>query len=213
MFKILNGREHFYQWDINQKLLIEDASIVEVHFCNKTESESLVCEVYTEDGQRVVNVPNILLQDNWDICVYAFCGDYTKHSERFKVVPRSKPADYVYTETEIKTFELLEARMDELESTVSSEGVANAVKEYLEENPIEVGATAEEAAQIKQNTADIKELQEREVDLSEYALKSEIPNVSNYITMAQVEAKGYQTAEQVNSAINVALGVIENGTY
>lgn len=95
MFKILDGRDSFYQWDINQKLLIEDETIQEVHFCNKTDDEALVCEVYTENGKRVVNVPNILLQDNWDVCVYAFCG-YTKYSSRFKIKARSKPADYIY---------------------------------------------------------------------------------------------------------------------
>ena len=40
-----------------------------------------------------------------------------------------------------------------------------------------------------------------------------IPDVSNFITMAAVEAKGYQTESQVNTLINTALGVIENGTY
>lgn len=41
-----------------------------------------------------------------------------------------------------------------------------------------------------------------EVDLTDYALKSDIPDVS-----------AYQTAEQVSTAINEALGVIENGAY
>ena len=40
-----------------------------------------------------------------------------------------------------------------------------------------------------------------------------IPDVSNFTTMAEVEAKGYQTESQVNTLINTALGVIENGTY
>jgi hypothetical protein len=31
--------------------------------------------------------------------------------------------------------------------------------------------------------------------------------------MAAVEEKGYQTEDQVNTLINNALGVIENGTY
>lgn len=39
------------------------------------------------------------------------------------------------------------------------------------------------------------------------------PDLSGYATMAEVESKGYQTADQVNTLINQALGVIENGTY
>ena len=33
------------------------------------------------------------------------------------------------------------------------------------------------------------------------------------LTQVDIDAKGYQTAEQVQAAINTALGVIENGTY
>jgi hypothetical protein len=52
-----------------------------------------------------------------------------------------------------------------------------------------------------------------EKDMSNYALKTEIPDVSGFTTMGAVEAKGYQTESQVNSLINTALGVIENGSY
>lgn len=101
MFKIEDGRECFYQWDSEQRLIISDSSITEVHFCNKTDECSLVCEVYAEDGKRLVNVPNILLQENWRINVYAFRPCATKASAIFKVIPRSKPEDYLYTETEV----------------------------------------------------------------------------------------------------------------
>ena len=50
-------------------------------------------------------------------------------------------------------------------------------------------------------------------DTTGYALKSEIPDVSGFTTMNAVEAKGYQTEAQVNTLINTALGVIENGSY
>lgn len=49
--------------------------------------------------------------------------------------------------------------------------------------------------------------------LEPYALKTEIPDVSNFTTMAAVEEKGYQTEAQVNTLIDTALGVIENGSY
>lgn len=104
MFKIFDGRDSFYQWDLNQKLIIEDETIDEVHFSNRTDTVALVCEVYDEDGLRVVNVPNILLQNIWDIRAYGYCRKcYTKQYERFKVIARSKPAGYVYTETELLT--------------------------------------------------------------------------------------------------------------
>lgn len=103
MFKIENGRETFYQWDSEQRLIVNDDTIKEVHFCNRTDSCSLPCEVYKEDGVNLVNVPNILLQNDWDINVYGYDTNYTKYAARFKVNSRTKPADYVYTETELCT--------------------------------------------------------------------------------------------------------------
>lgn len=145
MFQIENGREHFWQWDLNQRLIVDDASINEAHFSNRTDDNSLICEVFEEDGKRLVNVPNILLQDIWDIRVYAYCVDYTKIEEKFKVYKRGKPADYVYTETEIKDYDGLKARVDEIERNgVSQEAVNAAVSAYLNEHPIEAGANIDD---------------------------------------------------------------------
>ena len=105
MFKILDGRDSFYQWDLDRKLIVEDETIKQVHFCNKTDDCSLVCQVYEEDGLRVVDVPNILLQTDWRINVYGYDVNYTKYNACFNVVKRTKPADYVYTETELYTVE------------------------------------------------------------------------------------------------------------
>ena len=104
MFVIQDGRESFYQWDIDRKLIVEDESIKEVHFCNKTDSCSLIVESYKEDGLTLANVPNILLQNDFKINVYGYDGKATKHSAVFKVNTRSKPSDYIYTETELKEY-------------------------------------------------------------------------------------------------------------
>ena len=111
MFKIYDGREHFYQWDLDRKLIIEDPSIIQVHFCNRTDDCSLVCETYVEDGITVVNVPNILLQTDWKIHVYAYDGSYTKHDECYEVKSRTKPSDYAYTETEILNWSKIDEKV------------------------------------------------------------------------------------------------------
>ena len=120
MFKIEDGRECFYQWDLNRRLIVEDASITQVHFCNRTDSCSLVCETYVEDGITLVNVPNILLQTDWKIHIYAYDGAYTKHEECYEVVRRSKPADYIYTETDVFSVEkIVDEAISELENDQS----------------------------------------------------------------------------------------------
>ena len=113
MFKIYDGREHFWQWDLNQKLIVEDPTVNEVHFCNCTDDGSLVVEVYEDNGLRVANVPNILLQKDWKIKAYAYSVDHTKHEAWFYVTTKSKPADYVYTETEVKDYNSLLDKMSE----------------------------------------------------------------------------------------------------
>jgi hypothetical protein len=115
MFNIYDGRGFFYQWDLNRKLVISDPSITEVHFCNRTEDCALVCEVYKENGLNLVNVPNVLLQKSFCINVFAYDGESTKHSATFKVKPKSRPADYVYTETEVKSWVDLDKKIIELE--------------------------------------------------------------------------------------------------
>lgn len=214
MFAILGGRKSFFQWDLNQKLIVGDDSITEVHFCNKSDDCALVCEVHNYTGVfRVVDVPNILLQASRDIRVYGVAADHTEHYARFAVVGRSKPADYVYTETEIKTFSTLEQRMDELEASVSVEGVAKAVEDYLTANPPQAGATAEERAQIAKNTEDITALQDQAAD---FALKSEIPSVEGFATtgyvdnavnsieIPKVDLSNYYTKAETNTQINNA---------
>lgn len=119
MFKILDGRKYFYQWDINRKLIVNDETIKEVHFCNRQSECSLVCEVYTENDLNVVDVPNIILQENYCINVYAYDGEATRHSKTFLVKARSKPEDYVYTETEVKSWEDLAERVKEI--TISTD--------------------------------------------------------------------------------------------
>lgn len=120
MFKIYDGRDTFYQWDLDRKLIVYDETIKEVHFCNRADDNSLVCEVYKDGDLNLVNVPNILLQDNWRINVYAYDKTYTKHSQRFDVKSRTKPADYVYTETEVKKWDDLAERISALEQNGGS---------------------------------------------------------------------------------------------
>lgn len=136
---ILDGRDRFYQWDLDRKLIVTDESIDEVHFCNRTDDCSLVCEVYQEGELRLVDVPNILLQKDWRINVYAFDGSYTKVHEVYEVERRTKPADYIYTETEIKNYDDLAARVAQIEENgISDEAVESAVERYLDEHDIKV---------------------------------------------------------------------------
>lgn len=238
MFVIENGRKAFYQWDINQRLIVENETILEVHFSNATITTAIEEKVYTDNGKRVVNVPNILLQSSFDLKVYGCCADCVRYDDVFQVVARNKPADYVYYELSGKQqYEELENRIEVLEQNT---GIGVDMTNYYTKaetnallDGIEVEADlsnyytkAETDAAIKAQTPDVdltgyateKYVNDAigaipQPDMNKYALKTDIPNTSNFITIGDVEAKGYQTAAQVEAAINTALGGIENGTY
>ena len=201
MFKIYDGRESFYQWDIDRKLIVDDPTITQVHFCNRTEDCSLVCETYVEDGLTVVNVPNALLQTAWRIRAYAYDSFYTKFEKWFEVNARTKPTDYVYTETETVNYNTLLEKMTHIE-----ENIGEAVADYLEENPLEVDLSSyytmsetDDKFALKTDIPSLDGLATEayvnkkigeipEVDLSGYAKKTDIPDVSGFATEDYVAA-------------------------
>lgn len=137
MFKIYDGREHFFQWDVDRKLIIDDPEIVEVHFTNRTTDYALACATYVEDGKTLVNVPNILLQTDWRIQAYAYDGKHTKHSACYVVNTRSKPTDYIYTETELLNYkELAEDFYDALGDINSALGLLHEYAENVKVNGV-----------------------------------------------------------------------------
>ena len=183
MFTIYDGRKEFYQWDLNRKLIVDDETIEQVHFSNKTDDCSSVCLVYKQDGKNVVDVPNILLQESWRINVYGYDKDYTKYSEIFNVVPRTKPDNYVYTETEVLNYNTLLDKINKVD-----ENIGASVEDYMQKHPVEVDLSnyytkAEVDAAIP------------EVDLSGYALKTEIPTVPTNVSEFNNDA-GYLTEHQ-----------------
>lgn len=164
---IADGRMHFYQWDTGQQLaVIHEEGCEEVHFCHNGDEAALVCPIREEEGKRVADVPNILLQRAGTLMAYLSeeteTGERIRKTNSFCVKDRPKPEDYIYTETEVINYNSLSNRLEKLEG----EGISQAVEAYLKENPVEAGATAEEAAQIQQNKEDIEQLSKGKLDAS-----------------------------------------------
>ena len=189
--KIDGNRSFFYQWDTGQRLIVECSDqCSEVHFSFKDDNLALVSPIKEIEGQRMATVPNILLQKEGTLYAYLFLrnedGSETRRSISITVLSRPKPESYVYTETEILNYSYLDERLKDLEG----EGLANAVAEYLEKNPIEAGATAKEAAQIWQNKADIEQLNEKLKGKTKFTINGEEPDeTGNFIinTVSDVE--------------------------
>lgn len=118
MFSIYDGRDKFYQWDKERKLIVYDDSITEVHFANCLCSDAHVCKVSPMEEFGLVNVPDDLLTEYIDIRVWAYDGQATKHEKVFEVVRRTKPADYIYTPEEMKTWDKLDERVEAVEENM-----------------------------------------------------------------------------------------------
>jgi len=106
IFKIEGGV--LYQWDTGRQiecLSVPGYTVDEVNFVNPVGDASFVVEPITKDGKKFVPIPNILLQSSENLKVYAVMhtdeGERTIRECGFSVIPRQKPSDYVYTETEI----------------------------------------------------------------------------------------------------------------
>ena len=144
MFNIYGDRDTFYQWDTGQRIIVEDDACCEVHIYDPSGPRALPLEVHSDGDLRLVDVPDFLLQSGDEILVWAFVKNekqaHTKESRIFPVHKRAKPADYVYTETEILIYKTLADRIDALEGKeISAELIARAVADYLKENPISTG--------------------------------------------------------------------------
>lgn len=268
MFKIYDGRDKFFQWDLDRKLIVEDRSIAAAHFCNRTGTSSLSCDCYEEDGKWIVDVPNVCLQESYRLKVYGFCENkYTMEVALFDVEARTKPEEYAYTEEEINCWQELDERIQALEGQVSEEAMAAAIEAYFAANPIEKGAieivnaSGDEIIELDKTYDEIMEMIEagkvvvinydgnlyhqfgdrpifryvgsaetRQISFNprDYSVRySEdiLPTYEDVGTIVEEylegyakttdipDVSGYQTAEQVQTAIENYVGVIENGSY
>lgn len=139
MLTLNDGRTELWQWDTGRKLTVDD-DCSQVHFSNKVFGRSIDADV--ADGVAII--PDILLQTDKDLTAWAFVGTaengYTKISKVFKVNKRNKPADYVFTPQDQSTLGEILDRIEDLENRpsgdISAEDIQNAVKDYLDKNPV-----------------------------------------------------------------------------
>lgn len=152
MLTLNDGRSELWQWDTGRTLSV-DADCSQVHFSNKVFGRSIDVDVV--DGVAII--PDILLQTDKDLNVWAFVGTaengYTKISKTFKVNRRNKPADYVFTPQEQITLKDATAILGEAKD-VANEAMETAKK--AEASADKAAKIADEmirlADQVEQNT-------------------------------------------------------------
>ena len=156
MLTLNDGRDELWQWDTGRTLDV-DADCTQVHFSNNVFGRSIDVDVVG----GVAIIPDILLQTDKDLNVWAFSGTaengYTKISKTFKVNRRNKPADYVFTPPDQTTLEQIQEKIDYLESIQDPDAIKNAVNDYLEQNPVKapVQSVNGKTGAVKLNAIDV----------------------------------------------------------
>ena len=107
------------QWETGRKFQVlpcpDGRKINFVDFAHPGDEVALTV-VPLQDGDIVIaEIPNILLQSSEDLMVYARIDSETIYRTKRSVYKREKPADYLYTETEVLTYKVLEDRISNLE--------------------------------------------------------------------------------------------------
>ena len=225
---------NLYQWDTGRVVLVDPDSeytIHEVHFSTKKLDFAYVANTYTENGNTYCAIPNILLQQYYDIYCYEVRenadGEESVSTTIFKVIRRNRPLDYVYTEPEKYKYKELEKRIEKLEEAfeevkaASDEAVAMAT---------EARSVAETAGTTASGFNDqIEEIRNIMVKSINNTLPDENGNVkieAHAITFTGAVTGSYDgsapmnvkipsavTDDHINSLIDTKLGVIENGSY
>ena len=126
IFKIYDGRTNFWQWDTKQKLVVLDERVTEVRFSNRNMEHSKRRPVYTDkNGERICNVPDLLLQLPKNLIAYACVKNNDGSSSTIKAVKfavhrQPIPADYIceqdaVVEGILMRIELLESLLKDVE--------------------------------------------------------------------------------------------------
>jgi hypothetical protein len=136
-----------YQWDKGQRLMLHGADAgTRVDFARCNDNKAVSKYAYSEDGAVFCDIPDALLMDPTHLhgYVYEIDGDRGETVREFMilVIRRPKPEDYVAPD-EVLTWHELERRIKKIEDEgVPDDRIAQAVEDYLEENPVQPGGSA-----------------------------------------------------------------------
>ncbi len=115
------------QWELGRKIKItptDGVRLDRVEYCHANDTEALPVRPYIENGILVADIPNMYLQSGEPIFVYLVHLEEnlleTIGSCVLSVAKRPKPNEYVYTETEVMSWQALDASMREFMSSVTT---------------------------------------------------------------------------------------------
>ena len=199
MLTLNDGRSELWQWDTGRTLAV-DADCSQVHFSNKVFGRSI--DVDVADGVAII--PDILLQTDKDLNVWAFVGTsdngYTKISKTFTVNRRNKPADYVFTPTDQMTLQTIQRQIGDL-TDLTTEAKDTLVAAINEAARTGGGGSSDAVLYTTQTLTDAQKKQARDnIDAASYFVVNGTANQSGTVTLDKTYV---QINEAANSGKNV----------
>lgn len=152
------------QWDCGRVLEVRIENMpetFEAHFGYVGLDNALVIQVQPENNIAMIPIPNIITTQHKDATcwIYYENEDYSETNKTIilHIEPRKKPADYVYTETEVLSYKALK---EELESKIANAGRVKTVNgiEPDEKGDIELGFPTEEETLVMLAETDIVDI-------------------------------------------------------
>lgn len=116
--ELSNGLNHVWQWDKDITVTVPEG-VDSVHFRWGNRAVEIPIE------NQTVTIPPELMQKTRKIRMWTYTPEHTMDMADIPVEPKNKPADYVYTPTEIKTWEQLDERIKALEDGGGIAGVSS----------------------------------------------------------------------------------------
>lgn len=179
IIELSNGLSHLYQWDTGQKVKIP-GDVPTVHF--KWGSDAVSFDAV--DGW--VEIPPELTQKAGYILLWTYREDHTLDAARIPVERRPKPSDYVYTPTEVKTWEQLDERIKALED---GGGVAGVTSVNGKTGAVELTAEDVGAATPEGVTSAVDAAAEKLQPKGDYITQDGLQSATN-AALAQAKASG-----------------------
>ena len=165
MFKLEFDREHLWQWDLNQRLILTEVEAgVEVHFSHPFIADldkALPVYTYEENGVMCADIPNRVLQVSGYFKAYIYESGredeaHTKMSISVDIKEREQPADYIYEETDIVSYAFLLKKIEELENKEVSSDVSFEVEGEEELIETQISVTSHEQGNVVIETIGIE---------------------------------------------------------
>ena len=135
MFELIGSTE-LWQWDTGRQ--IDCAGLqagTKVQFAY-SDTQTLSTAVKSVSGANVADVPNQMLLRSGALMVYAYVTEadgasYTKYAARLNVQARPKPDDYVYTPTEVQSWQTIRDEIGDLDdlTTTAKNNLVAAINE------------------------------------------------------------------------------------